>query len=70
MEQFVKGTTPAPSGEANRRPRSRNDALDRYGDNRNGEVTCKEVHRHGIAPVHRSHPAYPYKRDGDGVVCE
>ena len=25
---------------------------------------------HGIAPVHRSHPAYRYMRDGDGVVCE
>ena len=26
--------------------------------------------RHGIAPVPRSHPAYRYMRDGDGVVCE
>ena len=28
--------------------------------------------RHGIAPVHRSRPAYPYMREGDGegVVCE
>ena len=45
-------------------------ALSRYDDNRNGTTTCKEVRRHGIAPVHRSHPAYCFMRDGDGVVCE
>ena len=47
-------------------------ALARYDDNRNGRITCKEARRHGIAPVHRSHPAYRYMRDrdGDGVVCE
>ena len=26
--------------------------------------------RHGIEHVHRSHPAYRFMRDGDGVVCE
>ena len=48
------------------------DALARYDDNGNGRITCKEARRHGIAPVHRSHPAYRYMRDGDGdgVVCE
>ena len=48
------------------------DALARYDDNRNGRITCKEARRYGIAPVHRSHPAYRYMRDGDGdgVVCE
>ena len=48
------------------------DALARYDDNRNGRITCKEARRHGIAPVHREHPAYRYMRDGDGdgVVCE
>ena len=48
------------------------DTLARYDDNRNGRITCKEARRHGIAPVHRSHPAYRYMRDGDGdgVVCE
>ena len=48
------------------------DALARYDDNRNGKITCKEARRHAIAPVHRSHPAYRYMRDGDGdgVVCE
>ena len=48
------------------------DALARYDDNRNGRITCKEARRHGIAPVRRTHPAYPYMRDGDGdgIVCE
>ena len=47
-------------------------ALTRYDDNGNGRITCKEARRHGIAPVHRDHPAYVYMddRDGDGVVCE
>ncbi len=48
------------------------DALALYDDNRNGRITCKEARRHGIAPVPRGHPAYPFMRDGDGdgVVCE
>ena len=48
------------------------DALALYDDNRNGRITCAEARRHGIAPVPRSHPAYPYMSDadGDGVVCE
>ena len=48
------------------------DALARYDGNRNGRITCKEARWHGIAPVHRSHPAYRYMRDGDGdgMVCE
>ncbi|MXY18083.1 MAG: excalibur calcium-binding domain-containing protein, partial [Acidobacteria bacterium] len=47
-------------------------ALERYDDNGNGRITCAEARRHGIAPVPRNHPAYPYMRDadGDGVVCE
>ena len=46
--------------------------LARYDDNGNGRITCAEARRHGIAPVHRGHPAYVYMndRDGDGVVCE
>ena len=50
----------------------KNDVLARYDDNRNGVITCREARRHEIAPVHRSHPAYRYMRDGDGdgVVCE
>ena len=47
------------------------DALARWDDNRNGRITCKEAREHGIAPVSKDHPAYPYMRDGDGdgVVC-
>ena len=47
-------------------------ALELYDDNGNGRITCAEARRHGIAPVSRGHPAYPYMddRDGDGVVCE
>ena len=50
------------------------DVLSRYDDNRNGRITCKEARRHGLAPMHRSHPAFRYMRDCDcdcdGVVCE
>ena len=46
--------------------------LAKWDDNGNGQITCKEARRHGIAPVHKDHPAYPFMRDGDrdGVVCE
>ena len=48
------------------------DALVMWDDNDNGRITCGEARAHGIAPVHRGHPAYEYMRDsdGDGVVCE
>ena len=48
------------------------DALAMYDDNGNGGITCAEARAHGIAPVHRGHPAYEFMRDadGDGVVCE
>lgn len=48
------------------------DALRLWDDNRNGRITCREARRHGIAPVPRGHPAYPFMHDGDGdgVVCE
>ena len=48
------------------------DALEFYDDNGNGRINCAEARAHGIAPVHRSHPAYQYMRDGDGdgIVCE
>ena len=48
------------------------DALAMYDDDRNGRITCAEARNHGIAPVRRDHPAYPYMddRDGDGIVCE
>ena len=66
-------TVPTSSGAgAASAPASSGDPLALYDDNRNGTITCKEARRHGIAPVARSHPAYPYMRDGDGdgVVCE
>ena len=51
-------------------PASDVDAL--WDDNGNGRITCAEARAHGIAPVRRGHPAYPYMRDsdGDGIVCE
>ena len=64
--------TRASSGATGEAAGGGEEALARYDDNRNGKITCKEARRHGIAPVHRSHPAYGYMRDGDGdgVVCE
>ena len=46
--------------------------ISQWDDNGNGRITCAEAWRHGIAPVRRGHPAYPYMRDGDGdgIVCE
>ena len=48
------------------------DPLGCYDDNNNGRITCVEASAHGIAPVRRDHPAYPYinDRDNDGIVCE
>ncbi len=69
------GAAPASVGA----PTPRNDrlsdpdgALARWDDNRNGRIACREARRHGIAPVRRGHPAYPFMRDGDGdgIVCE
>ena len=73
MEPIICPAKTGPSNEAGGGTREdASDVLARYDDNGNGRVTCKEARRHGIAPVHRSHPAYPYMRDadGDGVVCE
>ena len=58
-----QGSAPATSGSS---------ALRQYDDNGNGRITCAEARRHGIVPVRRGHPAYPYMRDADadGVVCE
>lgn len=54
------------------RPASASDALALYDDDGDGRIICAEARRHGIDPVRRDHPAYPYMRDGDGdgVVCE
>ena len=50
----------------------RPEALVLWDDNGDGRITCAEARAHGIAPVHRGHPAYPFMddRDNDGVVCE
>ncbi|MCY4149981.1 MAG: excalibur calcium-binding domain-containing protein [Gammaproteobacteria bacterium] len=52
--------------------RRNNAVLKKYDDNGNGRITCREARRHGIAPVHKSHPAYAFMHDGDGdgTVCE
>ena len=54
------------------RSASASEVLALYDDNSNGRITCAEARSHGIAPVPRDHPAYPFMRDGDGdgVVCE
>ena len=67
-EQVSPTLTPTPTaGSA-----SGVDALAMWDDNGNGRISCAEARNHGIAPVRRGHPAYPYMndRDGDGVVCE
>ena len=66
-------TTPSShTSSAQPSTQSSSGALARWDDNGNGRITCKEARRHGIAPVTKDHPAYPYMRDGDGdgVVCE
>ena len=46
--------------------------LELWDDNGNGFISCAEARRHGLAPVRRGHPAYPfmYDADQDGIVCE
>ena len=67
-----KACTARPASMADRKEATGDNALGIYDDNGNGRITCKEARRHGIAPVHTHHPAYPYMRDGDGdgVICE
>ena len=64
--------TPPPAEASTPSGDSDVDALALYDDNGNGRITCAEARAHGIAPVHRGHPAYEFMRDadGDGVVCE
>ena len=64
--------TPTPTTAATPTPSTDVDALALWDDNGNGRITCAEARTHGIAPVHRGHPAYQYMRDadGDGIVCE
>ena len=65
---FARGEVPAPAPPAARV----SEALAAWDDDGNGRVSCAEARAHGIAPVTRDHPAYPFMRDGDGdgVVCE
>ena len=65
----VSTQSPPPTPEP---PPLASDALARWDDNGNRRITCAEARRHGIAPVRREHPAYPYMRDADndGIVCE
>ena len=68
MVMFARGAVPPPLAPA---PVTL-DAIVEWDDNRNGRVSCAEARAHGIAPVTKDHPAYPFMRDGDGdgVVCE
>ena len=45
-------------------------ALRLWDDNGNGRIACREARRRGITPVPRGHPAYPFMRDDDGMVCK
>lgn len=67
---FLSG--PPPTATPTATSDGQNNALDLYDDNGNGRITCAEARKHGIAPVHRGHPAYQYMddRDNDGEVCE
>ena len=66
------GDAGVPTAAPRTAPSAVPDALRLRDTNRNGRITCNEARLHGIAPVPRGHPAYPYMRDGDGdgVVCE
>ena len=65
---FARGEVSAAATPSARVP----EAIAAWDDNRNGRVSCAEARVHGIAPVTRDHPAYPFMRegDGDGVACE
>ena len=65
FEAGFRGTSRSPSSDMP-------DEIRLLDDNGNGRISCAEARLHGIAPVHRGHPAYGYMRDGDGdgIVCE
>ena len=54
---FARGAVPAPAPPAARAP----EAVAAWDDDRNGRVSCAEARAHGIAPVTRDHPAYPFR---------
>ena len=53
---FARGEVPAAVPPSVRVP----EAIAAWDDNRNGRVSCAEAQAHGIAPVTRDHPAYPF----------
>ena len=67
---FAPGAVPASAPATSAAGSS--EAIAEWDDNGNGRISCAEARAHGIAPVTRDHPAYPFMRDGDGdgVVCE
>lgn len=72
MEAMVCAAAPSSVGDSASDPGRGDDPLACYDDNRNGRITCPQARRHGIAPVRRVHPVYPYMTDGDadGIVSE
>ena len=72
MVVLAPAVSATPTAPPTPTPASDVDALVLWDDNGNGRITCAEARAHGIAPVRRGHPAYPYMRDadGDGIVCE
>ena len=72
MEFIDCGLAASEATDTDSRLPTSSDVLSEYDDDGNGRITCEEARRHGIAPVPRNHPAYPFMNDGDndGVVCE
>ena len=68
MIRFARSAVPAPAASA----AANSEEIAEWDDNGNGRISCAEARAHGITPVTRDHPAYPFMRDGegDGVVCE
>ena len=58
LSMLADGTAPAAAPAAVRT----NDSIAQWDDNGNGRVSCAEARAHGIAPVSRDHPAYPFMR--------
>ena len=59
-------STAFPSASRSAQSSGPTDALRLWDGNGSGPITCREARRHGIAPVPRGHPAYPFMHDGDG----
>ena len=72
MVKYAGRAVSVQSRDGARSKRSGSAEIAQWDDNGNGRISCAEARAHGIAPVRREHPAYPYMRDGDGdgVVCE